>query len=606
MKHSFNAQGRLQRMLPMTVWWNRVNRETLRADVLAGLSGTIILVPQAVAYATIAGLPPEYGLYTAIVPVILAALFGSSWHLVSGPTAALSIVLFATLSPLAEPGSAHYVTLAMTLTFLVGILQLAMGLARLGSLVNFISHSVVIGFTAGAGILIAVSQFKNFLGLSIPSKAGFIETLQGVFQNLGDLNPYAVAVGAVTLLTGILTRRYVPRIPFMIAAMLVGSVFAAGLAALLGPAASVATVTAIPRSLPPFSHPDFSMDTIRQLSTIALAVAMLSLTEALSIARAVALKSGQRIDGNQEFVGQGLANFFGSFFSGYVSSGSFTRSGINYTAGARTPLAAVFSSLFLILTLLVLAPMVRYLPIASMAALLFMVAYSLIDTHHIKAIAKTSRSESAVLWVTLCATLFLDLEFAIYVGVLLSLIFYIRRTAQPNIRSGMPAPGDDTYHFVPADDKPECPQLKIAFVDGSLYFGAVDHVQQTLQSIDAEQPTQKHVLILASGINFVDVAGAHMFAEEAKRRRAMGGGLYFHRLKTPVVQDLAKGGQLEEIGEENLFEMRQNVMDRLYAKLDPSICRNCPHRVFRQCHGALPNGEAREESPGEAPTRISA
>ncbi|HVL09278.1 MAG TPA: SulP family inorganic anion transporter [Burkholderiaceae bacterium] len=606
MKHSFNAQGRLQRMLPMTVWWNRVNRETLRADVLAGLSGTIILVPQAVAYATIAGLPPEFGLYTAIVPVILAALFGSSWHLVSGPTAALSIVLFATLSPLADPGSAHYVTLAMTLTFLVGILQLAMGLARLGSLVNFISHSVVIGFTAGAGILIAVSQFKNFLGLSIPSKAGFIETLQGVFQNLGDLNPYSVAVGTVTLVAGILTRRYVPQIPFMIAAMLVGSLFAAALTALFGAAASVATVTAIPRSLPPLSHPDFSMDTIRQLSTIALAVAMLSLTEALSIARAVALKSGQRIDGNQEFVGQGLANFFGSFFSGYVSSGSFTRSGINYTAGARTPLAAVFSSLFLVLTLLVFAPLVSYLPIASMAALLFMVAYSLIDTHHIKSIGKTSRTESAVLWVTLFATLFLDLEFAIYVGVLLSLIFYIRRTATPNIRSGMPAPGDDTYHFVPADGKPECPQLKIAFVDGSLYFGAVDHVQQTLQSIDAEQPTQKHVLILASGINFVDVAGAHMFAEEAKRRRAMGGGLYFHRLKTPVVQDLAKGGQLEEIGEENLFEMRQNVMDRLYAKLDPSICRNCPHRVFRQCHGTLPNGEAREESPGEAPTRISA
>lgn len=593
-------------MLPMTVWWNRVNRESLRADVLAGLSGTIILVPQAVAYATIAGLPPEYGLYTAIVPVILAALFGSSWHLVSGPTAALSIVLFATLSPLADPGSAHYVTLAMTLTFLVGILQLAMGLARLGSLVNFISHSVVIGFTAGAGILIAVSQFKNFLGLSIPSKAGFIETLQGVFQNLGDLNPFSVAVGTVTLLAGILTRRYVPQIPFMIAAMLVGSLFAAALTALFGTAASVATVTAIPRSLPPISHPDFSMDTIRQLSTIALAVAMLSLTEALSIARAVALKSGQRIDGNQEFVGQGLANFFGSFFSGYVSSGSFTRSGINYTAGARTPLAAVFSSLFLVLTLLVFAPLVSYLPIASMAALLFMVAYSLIDTHHIKAIAKTSRTESAVLWVTLFATLFLDLEFAIYVGVLLSLIFYIRRTAQPNIRSGMPAPGDDTYHFVPADGKPECPQLKIAFVDGSLYFGAVDHVQQTLQSIDAEQPTQKHVLILASGINFVDVAGAHMFAEEAKRRRAMGGGLYFHRLKAPVVQDLAKGGQLEEIGEENLFEMRQNVMDRLYAKLDPTICRNCPHRVFRQCHGYLPNGEAREESPSEAPTRISA
>ncbi len=594
MKYSVNTNGRLQRMLPMTAWWHHVTRQTLRADILAGLSGTIILVPQAVAYATIAGLPPEFGLYTAIVPVIIAALFGSSWHLVSGPTAALSIVLFATISPLATPGTPHYVMLVMTVTFLVGVLQLAMGVARMGTLVNFISHSVVVGFTAGAGILIATSQIKNFLGLAIPSKAGFIETLQGIFQHLPDLNPYAAAVGIVTLVAGVLTRRYMPKIPFMIAAMLVGSVFAVTLESLLGKTAAVATVTAIPRSLPPISHPDFSMDTIRQLATIALAVAMLSLTEALSIARAVALKSGQRIDGNQEFVGQGLANLVGSFFSGYVSSGSFTRSGINYSAGARTPLAAVFSSAFLVLTLLVFAPLVSYLPIASMAALLFMVAYSLIDMHHIKAIAKTSRTESAVLFVTMFATLFLDLEFAIYVGVVLSLIFYIRRTAQPNIRSAMPAPGDDAYHFVPKDDQQqECPQLKIAFIDGSLYFGAVDHVQQALQNIDTENHAQKHLLILASGINFVDVAGAHLFAQEAKRRKAMGGGLYFHRLKAPVVEDLAKGGQLYEIGAENLFEIRQNVMDQLYAKLDPEICRNCPHRVFKQCNSALPNGEPR-------------
>jgi len=188
-----------------------VNRDTLRADALAGLSGAIILVPQAVAYASIAGLPPEYGLYTAMVPVIIAALFGSSWHLVSGPTAAISIVIFATISPLAAAGSAAYVSLVLTLTFMVGVLTLAMSAARLGSLVNFVSQSVVVGFTAGAAILIATSQLKNFFGLAAPASSSFLGMLGGVGRQLGHLNPYVTAVGAVTLASGLLSRRFLPR-----------------------------------------------------------------------------------------------------------------------------------------------------------------------------------------------------------------------------------------------------------------------------------------------------------------------------------------------------------------------------------------------------------
>jgi sulfate permease, SulP family len=574
-------------------WVHRVDRASLRADLVAGVLGALLVLPQGIAFATLAGLPPEYGLYTAIVPVVIAALFGSSWHLVSGPTAAISIVVFATLSPLAEPGSAAYIGLVLTLTFMVGVLTLLMGLARLGSLVNFVSQSVVVGFTAGAAMLIATSQLKNFFGLTLAAGGRFLDTLGNFVRQVGDLDPYVTSVGMATLAASVLARHYLPRAPYMIIAMLVGSLCGLLANALADGANRVPTVSAVPRGLPPLSAPVWSLETLRQLASIALALTLLSLTEALAIARAVALKSGQRIDGNQEFFGQGLANLLGSFFSAYVSSGSFTRSGINYSAGARTPLAAVFSSLCLVATLLALAPALRFLPIASMAAILFLVAYSLIDWHHIGTILKTSRSESAVLLATLLATLFLQLEFAIYVGVALSLLLFLERSARPSVRDAVPAPGAASYHYVEQGDEPDCLQLKTVFIDGPLYFGAVDHVQRRLRQIDDTNPAHKHLLLLAPGLHFVDLSGAELLVQEARRRKRLGGGLYFHRLQQPVRETLDKAGYLREIGPENLFAIGQDVMASLYPRLDPETCRRCTRRVFRQCAGSLPNGEPR-------------
>ncbi len=591
-----NPEVWLHKLMPMLRWWPLVNRRSLRADLIAGLTGTIILVPQAVAYASIAGLPPEYGLYTAIVPVIIAALFGSSLHLVSGPTAALSIVIFATISPLAVPGSAAYIQYVVTLTFLCGVLMLVMGFARLGFLVNFISHSVVIGFTAGAAVLIATSQLKNFFGVSAAASASFIETLSRFAHALPQANPYVISVGVLTLLVGIVTRKYWPKLPHMISAMLVGSVYAAVLQNVFGNGngIGITMVDAIPRSLPPLSMPALSVQTLRELGAITLALTMLSLTEAIAIARAVALKSGQRINSSQEFIGQGLANLLGSFTSSYVSSGSFTRSGVNYSAGAKTPLAPVFSALFLVLTLIAFAPLVRFLPIASMAAILLMVAYSLVDAHHIMMIVRTSRAEAVILLATLLATLFLQLEFAIYVGVLLALMVFLERTARPTLRNAVPAPGVGSYHFIAQTNEPDCCQLKMLFIDGAIYFGAVDHVQRHLHEIDAANPAHKHVLVLAPGINFVDSSGAELLVQEARRRKLMGGALYFHRLQAPVVETLERAGHLQQIGRENLFSIGQDVIEAIYPKLDSDVCRSCPTRIFRQCQRTLPNGELRD------------
>ncbi len=587
--------GPMGKFFPFLLWWHAITRRTLKDDLLAGFSGALIVLPQGVAFATIAGLPPQYGLYAAMVPAVIGALFGSSWHLVSGPTTAISIAVFAALSHTAEPGSAEYISLVLTLTFLVGVFQLILGLARMGALVNFISHTVVIGFTAGAAILIAASQVKNFFGIAIPRGTPFYEIVHQLMLQFADINPWVLTVSLVTLATGILTKRYVKKIPYMIAAMIVGSIVAEILNIWIGQEITgIKTVGALPSGLPPISTPDFSLDALKKTVGPALVITMLALTEAVSIARAIAVRSEQRIDGNQEFIGQGLSNIIGSFFSAYASSGSFNRSGVNYEAGARTPLASVFASIFLVLVLLVVAPLAAYLPNAAMAGILFLVAWGLIDFHHIGHIWHTSKAESAILAATLIGTL-INLELGIFLGVFLSLLMFLYRTSRPEVIPVVPAPEEGAYHFVRAKGRPECPQLRIVRVTGSFYFGAASYVQQVLQQIDEDNPQQKSVLLTCSGLSYIDIAGAEVLAQEARRRRRLGGGLYFYRLNETNMQMLRQGGYTHEIGEGAFFPVMTNVTKALYWTLNPDICRTCKTRIFKECNaGILPDGFRRQ------------
>ncbi|MBI3777801.1 MAG: SulP family inorganic anion transporter [Gammaproteobacteria bacterium] len=576
------------RFFPFLRWWPRVNRETLRADLMAGFTGAVVVLPQGVAFAMIAGLPPVYGLYSAMVPPIIAALFGSSRHLISGPTTAISIVVFATVSKFAEPGNAQFIGMALTLTFLAGVYQLALGLARMGALVNFVSHSVVVGFTAGAAILIGTSQLKHFLGINIPAGESFLHTWQDIFRQIHNVNPYVTAIAAMTLISGVLFMRFKPRWPGMLFAMILGS----GLAALLAyETREIRLVGELPAQLPSFSLPDLSLKSLKLLGSGALAIAMLGLVEAVSIARSVALKSGQRIDGNQEFIGQGLANVVGSFFSSYASSGSFTRSGINYTAGAVTPMAAIFAAVSLALIVLIVAPLAAHLPIAAMAGILLIVAYRLIDFHHISNILRTSKRETAVLLTTFLATLFVELEFAIYVGVMLSLVIYLMRTSRPGIVTRTPDPNSPGRHLVTDPKLPECPQLKIVRVDGSLFFGAVDHVQNEFQRFLTQNPGQKHLLVIGNGINFVDIAGAEMLVQEANRRRSLGGGVYLSKVKEEACRILKRGGFVDKIGDEHIFVTKADAIQSIFKRLDRSICERCDKRIFLECQGVEYKGE---------------
>ncbi|RPI44002.1 MAG: SulP family inorganic anion transporter, partial [Betaproteobacteria bacterium] len=326
---------------------------------------------------------------------------------------------------------------------------------------------------------------------------------------------------------------------------------------------------------------------------VALGMTILGLTEALSIARAIGVRSGQRIDANQEFIGQGLSNVAGAFFSAYPSSGSFNRSGANYEAGARTPIATVIASAFLVLFVLAIAPLAAHLPMAVMAAILFLVGYGLIDTHHIRQVARTSRREGAVMLATLLTGLFVDLEFAIVAGVLFSLMMYLQRTSRPLVLDVKPDPAPGSYHFTADSGLPDCPQAKMLRINGSLYFGAVDHIARSLQQVDAGQ---KHLVIVASGINFIDVAGAEMLVSESRRRRALGGGLYFYRVKDEVRRLLERGGYFTHLGPENFYPVKHRVIATIYPRFDNEICRRCKARIFQECQEYLPSGERRADA----------
>ena len=581
------------KLFPFLAWRSRVTARTLRMDAIAGLVGALVVLPQGVAYATLAGLPPQYGLYCAMVPAIVAALWGSSWHQISGPTNALSLVVFATIAPFAMPQTDEYITLVLTLAFLVGLIQLAMGAARLGALVNFISHTVIVGFTAGAGLLIIAAQLNNFFGVPVPGGANFFETVHAFFRNLAGIDPWITATGIVTLVVAVIAKQTMRRVPYMIVAMVVGG----GVAYVIAHAgfAAVPTVGALPSGLPVLSAPSFDPEVWRKLIPAALALTVLGLAEAVSIARAIAVKSGQRIDGNQEFIGQGLSNIAGAFTSAYPSSGSFNRSGVNFDAGARTPLSAVFSAVALVVVLVAVGSLAAYLPLAAMAALLFVVAWGLLDFAEMRRIARTNRGDFFVFAVTFVSTLTIALEVAIFVGVLASLLVYLNRTTHPSLTRVAPDARTPQRRFAPQNDATAlCPQLDILRIDGSLFFGAVEHVRDELEAARKERPAAHQVLLVGSGVNFIDIAGCEFLVQAGRFLRDSGGTLYLCNLKPGVYHALERGGFLDEFGRDRVWPTKADAIRAIYRRLDLPVCAVCTVRIFTECNVALPDGTPRE------------
>ena len=404
--------------LPILRWLPEMREPgAIRADVLAGLTGAVVVLPQGVAFATLAGMPPQYGLYSAMVPCIIAAIFGSSRLMVTGPANAISLMTMSLVVPLAMPGTPDYVSLVLTLTFMVGITQFLLGLCRAGRFVDIVPHSVVVGFTAGAAVLIINSQLAPALGIEQTRGLSIIANLEDLASRLPGYSPTAFVTCIATAVACVLWRPWSRLIPALLVGVLAGSVighFALSLPFLGGVLKMVAP---IPSGWPPLSSPDLSIVTLTALALPALTMTLIALTEAMAIARAVAIKNRDKLDANQEMVGQGLANLAGAFFSSYPSSGSFNRSGVNVHSGAKTPLSAAFAAIFLVIILMMVSPYVTLLPLAVVSALLFLVAWGLIDVADMRRIWQSQPEQRVPLLVTGIATISLSLEWAIILGI---------------------------------------------------------------------------------------------------------------------------------------------------------------------------------------------
>lgn len=503
-----------QTLLPFLRWLPNTSRRSLGNDLLVGLSGAILALPQSIAYALIAGLPAEYGLYAAIVPVIIACLWGSSWHLICGPTAAISIVLFTSVSPLASPGSDAFIALVLLLTFVAGLFQWLLGLLRFGALVNFVSHSVVLGFTLGAAVVIVLGQLPNLLGIHMPSQATALATLLNLGEHLAQTDWRSLALALFSLAVSLLVRRFWPRLPALLLGIVAGSLV---VLVLPGATASIALVSAFEGRLPPFSPLHLDLANILELLPAAVACGMLGLVTSLSIARALASKSQQFLDANQEVRAQGLSNLIGPWFSASLSAGSFTRSALNLQAGARSPLAGVFSALLVALFALFGARLIAHIPLPSMAASILLICWGLVDIAGVRALFRVSRSEFLVMSLTLLATLLLELQTAIYAGVLASLFFYLKRTSQPRVKVWQEG------------------EEELLRVEGSIFFGACHYLQQLLQRSRGQR-----VIIDAHHVNFIDYAGVEMLHQEARRLLAQNRSLTLRRARPQVIEEIQK------------------------------------------------------------------
>ena len=556
-------------------------------DMVAGATIAVVLLPQAIAYAMIAELPAQMGLYTAIIAALVGALWGSSRHLHTGPTNATSLLILAALMSVAPPGTPEFLASAGLLAVMVGVLKLAMGLLRMGVLVNFVADSVVLGFTAGAGVLISINQLRHITRIDIPSTPDIIVTLHSLAQRLDEIHLTSLLLGLGTMLVILVIKRFLPRWP----ATAMGIVAASAVTAFANlDEQGVQVLGAFPQSLPPLADlpmPTFGL--LGKLSAGALAVAAIGLVEAVTSARSIAAKSGQKLDSNQEFVGQGLASLACGLFSGFSPSGSFTRSAISFSTGSKTSLAGAFSGLWVLVAMFLLAPLAVYLPRTALAGVLLVAAWGMVDRAEVRRVWRASVGDSSILVATFLATLLLPLEFAVLAGMLVSFARYLIKTSTPGVYPVVP---DENFrHFVHVDESPVCPQMGVMNIEGSLYFGAVNHVEEAIRANQLENPRQKFLLLRMYMVDHCDVSGIHMLDGMVRRYRKLGGDVYMEGVRPRVLHMMHLYGFDRVIGPEHLLLAEDAISHMFHKVLHPGFCvYECRERVFAECQ-ALPKDD---------------
>lgn len=567
------------RLLPFLAWSRELgNTPTLRADIVAGITVALVLVPQSMAYAQLAGLPVYYGLYAAFLPPMIGALFGSSRQLATGPVAVVSLMTAAAIAPLAAGDPSAYVAYAVLLAFMVGAFQFVLGVFRLGILVDFLSHPVVIGFTNAGALIIATSQLSKIFGVSVEAAEHHYETIWRVLQAAArdtHLATLAMGVFAFALMYGV--KRWLPRVPGVLLAVVVTTL----LSYFVGfQAAGGKVVGEIPVGLPDFVLPGFDLSAVTGLVTAAITIALIGFMEAISIAKAMAARTRQRLDANQELIGQGLSNMVAGSFSGYPVSGSFSRSAVNLNAGAVTGFSSVVSGLVVAATLLWLTPLLYHLPQATLAAVIIMAVINLIRIEPIIHAWKAVRGDGVVAVVTFTLTLVMapHLDKGIIAGVILSLILFMFRSMRPRF-AVLSRYSDGTMRDVVVNQLPTSPKISIVRFDGSLYFANAGYFETRILGVVADNPELEFLILDGEGINELDATGEEVLHHMAERLRAQGITLLVARMKKQFMDTIRRTGLIEVIGPEHFFSRLTYALNYAWDQLGDRYDRTtCPLR----------------------------
>lgn len=526
----------------------------LRKDLLAGLTVSAVEVPQAMAYAVVAGVPPVYGIYTSIIQGALGALFSSSQHMATGPTNTQSLLVASALQRIVAPDAPpqRYLELVFALTLLKGLIQLAFAAARMGNLVRYVSRSVIVGLVSGAGILIFFGQLPAFLGIEAGDGAdawpGIIAPIARLVRHADEANLRAAGVGAIALalILGLqLANRFLP------ASLL--AVIASGVAVWLlrwGPA-DLPLIHPLPPSLPSFALPRVEWRLIEQLLAGALALAVIGMLETVAIAKGLAAHGRTQISANQEFFNQGLTNFLSSFWQCIPGSGSFTRSALDYSSGAQTRFAAVFNAVFVAAIFLMFGRLAGYVPRAALAAVLFVIVFGLIDWRYIVRLARTSGSDTLVCAVTLIATLVAPLQYAIFLGIFLNIALYLRKASRLHLHEMIQAPGGP-FLETPIHDRSGNKQVIFLQVEGDLFFGVADELQDRLAALT--RSAVRVVILRLKRTHSLDATVLHVLEQFALAMHERGGHVILCGIKPELMRVFERYGLVSLIGRENLFE----------------------------------------------------
>ena len=559
-----------KQFIPALSWLPNYKKTFLKGDMVAGLTVGVMLIPQGMAYAMIAGLPPIYGLYASTLPLLIYAFLGTSRQLAVGPVAMVSLLTAAGVGALATTGTAEFIVLAIALAFMVGVIQFLLGVFRLGFLVNFLSHPVISGFTSAAALIIGLSQLKHLLGINIPRSHLIHEILLHAIEKFDQTHwlTLAIGIGGIILIKG--AKKIHKSIPGPLVAVLFGTlaVWLFGWAE-----KSVKIVGEVPSGLPEFGIPLLDMSTFQLLIPTALAIALVSFMESIAVAKAIQSKHRDyKIIPNQELIALGLANIGGSFLQSFPTTGGFSRTAVNDQSGAKTGLAAIISAGLIVLTLLFLTPLFYFLPQAILASVIMVAVFGLIDIQEAKHLWSSNRTDFWMLIVAFLATLILGIEQGIAVGVILSLAIVIFKTTKPHYAVLGRVPGTTFYRNIERFDNLEVREdLKIIRFDAQLYFANSNFFKDTLQQFLSDNKSLKAVLLDFESINQMDSSAIHALEEIIEDYRIAGKEIYFCGVKGPVRDALSRSQSIDKIGVHNFFMSKQEAVDAFINQIDNKV-----------------------------------